>query len=279
MNFHRFLKFSLPFASLCLVSSGLAQSDPAVTGILQSSAVTVTLGYGYVESFAPLPPDPPINVNPGAKLTLFTGAEDRPISSVVWFKDDTRLASEGSPLVIDGVAADDSGSYHAEFQLEGKPESSHAGPIRVVDPVRQPLLNFSSRATISPANPALIGGFVVAPSPGRLRELKTLLIRAVGPALRDLGVANPLAAPQLRVFRRDGSEVELDVVRIPEFPSPALVASCVGAFPLPAKSNDLAYLVSLPGGIYTAHVTAADGGSGDALLEIYEVPDRALWWF
>jgi hypothetical protein len=46
----------------------------------------------------------------------------------------------------------------------------------------------------------------------------------------------------------------------------------VAAFPLNLSEADSALLVSLPPALYTVQVSGADGGSGIALVEIYEVP-------
>lgn len=37
-------------------------------------------------------------------------------------------------------------------------------------------------------------------------------------------------------------------------------------------SKDAAITVALPAGGYTVHVSGADGGIGEALVEIYELP-------
>ena len=47
--------------------------------------------------------------------------------------------------------------------------------------------------------------------------------------------------------------------------------NAVGAFPLQAGSRDAALLTSLAIGSYTVQVSGADGGTGEALIEIYEV--------
>jgi len=145
----------------------------------------------------------------------------------------------------------------------------------VTNPPRQQLLNLSSRTTISPANPNLIGGFVIAASPGKLNESKQLFIRAVGPSLAAHGVAQPLLHPTLRLFRADGSEVP---VFIPASSNPyhSAFEQATGAFPLPPGSDDAATVVTLPAGVYTAHASSKDGGTGDVLLEIYEVPVSAF---
>lgn len=49
----------------------------------------------------------------------------------------------------------------------------------------------------------------------------------------------------------------------------SVAAAAVGAFPLAAGSPDCAMLVRLEPGIYTVQVGGADGGTGQALVEIY----------
>ena len=49
-------------------------------------------------------------------------------------------------------------------------------------------------------------------------------------------------------------------------------AAEIGAFPFPANSTDSALLLSLAPGLYTAQLSSADGSTGNALIEIYELP-------
>jgi hypothetical protein len=45
-----------------------------------------------------------------------------------------------------------------------------------------------------------------------------------------------------------------------------------GAFPLPANSKDSALFIALnAGATYTVQVSGADGGTGEALIEVYEI--------
>jgi hypothetical protein len=46
----------------------------------------------------------------------------------------------------------------------------------------------------------------------------------------------------------------------------------VGAFSLDIGSRDAALIATLPPGSYTAQVRGNDGGTGEALIEIYELP-------
>ena len=52
----------------------------------------------------------------------------------------------------------------------------------------------------------------------------------------------------------------------------ATTFASVGVFGLSAGSRDAALLTTLPPGAYSVQVKGADGGTGEALVEIYEVP-------
>ena len=52
----------------------------------------------------------------------------------------------------------------------------------------------------------------------------------------------------------------------------ATIFSSVGAFALESGSRDAALVATLLPGSYTAQVRGADGGTGEALIEIYELP-------
>ena len=58
----------------------------------------------------------------------------------------------------------------------------------------------------------------------------------------------------------------------PRAPGLVAVSARVGAFALAANSKDAALFVELPAGGYTVQVSGADGGTGLALVEVYEVP-------
>lgn len=130
--------------------------------------------------------------------------------------------------------------------------------------------NLSARNQVGTGANILIVGFNITGS-GR----KPLLIRAVGPALTQFGVAGALADPQLVVFDASGAEVARndDWETGPDL-SLALgpVFSSVGAFPLAASSRDAAARVVLPPGSYTVQVSGVNNTTGVALVEVYELP-------
>ena len=131
------------------------------------------------------------------------------------------------------------------------------------------LANVSSRSTLSAADGTLISGFVVA---GGANE--NLLVRGVGPALTQFGVAGALADPVVGIYDATGRVVAAnDNWSAAAGTKPALIASAtsVGAFALSDGSKDAAVMLTLAPGAYTAQVSAATGTPGGALLEIYEL--------
>ncbi len=129
------------------------------------------------------------------------------------------------------------------------------------------LTNVSARARISPKTGPLIAGFVVR-GPAAL----TVLVRAIGPSLAAFGVRDALAAPRLTLVK-DGVTLQVNTAwaSAPNALEIWAAGRTTGAFSIPAGSQDSAVLVTLPPGGYTAIVSAADEGSGVALVEVYEV--------
>jgi hypothetical protein len=117
-----------------------------------------------------------------------------------------------------------------------------------------------------PAGATLSAGFVIAGSTPR-----TVLIRAIGPALREFNVANFLADPQLQLYQ--AGAVTSMAANNDWGGSAALQASftSVGAFSLAENSKDAALVVTLPPGNYSATVTGAANTTGMVLVEVYEV--------
>jgi sugar lactone lactonase YvrE len=107
---------------------------------------------------------------------------------------------------------------------------------------------------------------------------RKLLIRAVGPALAGFGVTGVLADPQLSLYSSSTSGSTLIASNDNWSSDPSVAAQLAAAalqvqdFPLPVNSLDAALLVTLPPGTYTAQVVGANGGTGVALIEVYDVP-------
>ncbi|MEZ5278804.1 MAG: hypothetical protein R3F07_20655 [Opitutaceae bacterium] len=130
------------------------------------------------------------------------------------------------------------------------------------------LSNISNRGFVGQGASIMIPGVVVS-SEGS----KTLLIRAVGPALGELfAIQGALSDPVMSVFK--GGDLILTQDNWGESPEQALtaqVAQQVGAFALPEGSADAAFVVTLPPGAYTIKASGVAGGTGVALVEVYVV--------
>ncbi len=126
------------------------------------------------------------------------------------------------------------------------------------------LVNVSARNQVGTGADILIAGLNISGT-----GTKQVLIRAVGPGLAAFGVPGTLADPKLEVYGSNGAIVATNdnwtASLAPTFTQ-------VGAFGLPANSRDAALLTTLgAGSSYTVHVSGADGGTGEALIEVYEV--------
>lgn len=157
------------------------------------------------------------------------------------------------------------------IQLAGAGSDSGIALLELYELDNEPTLfvNLSSRVFVGTGASAAIPGIVVS---GML-PIK-LLVRAIGPTLSAFGVQNPLRDPRLTLVGATNTTIATndnwsDSVNPAEI---AKASAVVGAFPLTAGSKDAVVLVTLAPGSYTAQVTGADGGSGIALVEVYEVP-------
>ncbi len=126
------------------------------------------------------------------------------------------------------------------------------------------LVNMSVLSRVGTGDGVLIVGFNLSGT-----GVKRLLIRAVGPSLVPLGVSGVLSDPRLEILNSNRVRVAInenwDGALAPTMAS-------VGAFPLLAGSQDAALIVTLPVGSYSAITSGADGGSGTAIIEMYELP-------
>ncbi|MEO6246293.1 MAG: immunoglobulin domain-containing protein [Opitutaceae bacterium] len=126
------------------------------------------------------------------------------------------------------------------------------------------MINVSARNIVGTGDNILIAGFNVAGT-----GTKQLLIRAVGPKLAAFGVPGTLVDPKLELYSGAGVKIaENDNWLASLAPS----FDAVGAFQLDVGSRDAALLATLAPGSYTVQVSGVANGTGEALVEVYEVP-------
>jgi N-acetylmuramoyl-L-alanine amidase len=128
------------------------------------------------------------------------------------------------------------------------------------------LIGLAARNRVGTGSDVLIAGFYLSGTGTR-----RVLIRGIGPALAlpPFNLPGVLANPRIEVRDGAGKIAENDDWN----PTLAAVFAQVGAFPLTPGSRDAAVVVTLTAGIsYTVQVAGADGGVGEGIVEIYELP-------
>jgi hypothetical protein len=125
------------------------------------------------------------------------------------------------------------------------------------------LVNISARNRVGTGDDILIAGFNLVGT-----GTKQLLLRAVGPGLGIFDIPGTLADPRLELFSGETSLAVNDNWAA----NLASTFTAVGAFDLPPGSLDAALVTSLSPGPFTVQVRGANGGTGEAIVEIYELP-------
>ncbi len=135
-------------------------------------------------------------------------------------------------------------------------------------PNAERIINISTRASVGTGDATLIAGFIINGT-----VPKRVLIRGVGPALTQFGVAGALARPQLTVFS-GGATVAQNAgwSTSPDAAAITTASAQVGAFAFATASQDAAVILYLQPGAYSAHVTGLNNTTGTALIEVYELP-------
>ena len=123
------------------------------------------------------------------------------------------------------------------------------------------LTNIATRVALGGTAGTPISGFTLAGT-----GTKPMLARAVGPTLTAFGLTGVLADPRLSLLSGATTVGSNDNWLAAD----AGTMAAAGAFALSAGSKDAALVATLAPGGYTSPVTATDGGSGVALLEVYD---------
>ena len=127
------------------------------------------------------------------------------------------------------------------------------------------LLNLSTRLAVGTGDNVLIGGFILEGT-----NLKTILIRGLGPSLGDLGVHGALADPVLELHDSSGATIATNN----DWKDSQETAISATGIP-PTNDLESAILATVPGGLgYTAVLRGQSGGTGVGLVEIYDIDQQ-----
>jgi len=152
--------------------------------------------------------------------------------------------------------------------VRGKNNSSGIAVVEfydVIDGSTMHLVNVSTRGLVRQGDDVMIGGFIATGGNGST----AFLLRVLGPSLSSLGVPNPLADPLLELHDPNGNTLAIN----DNWQEPAGQEADIRAAGLSSSdAKESAMLMMLPPGAYTAVVRGNDGGTGIALVEIYQLP-------
>jgi phospholipase/lecithinase/hemolysin len=154
------------------------------------------------------------------------------------------------------------GSYTAI--LSGTNGGTGNGQVEVYDldtTVNSTLANASTRGFVQTGDNILIAGFIVGTG-----ESDTIVVRAIGPSLADMGVADPLLDPTLDLYDANG------VILVSDDnwrDSQETLIQSTGL--TPTNDAESAIIKSLGPGNYTAVVRGKDDTTGVALVEVYNL--------
>jgi hypothetical protein len=107
----------------------------------------------------------------------------------------------------------------------------------------------------------MIGGFISGNGQAKV------IVRALGPTLTQFGVPNVLADPMLEIVNGNGSVVASND-NWADTQSAEIQASGFA----PPHASESAIIITRPSGNTTAVVSGKNGTTGNAIVEVYQIP-------
>ena len=126
------------------------------------------------------------------------------------------------------------------------------------------LANISTRAFVSTADDIVIAGFILGNQSGNDR----IVARGIGPSLAVFGVPDVLANPTLELRNSDGALV---MGNDDWQDDSAQAAELTAAGLAPSNPLESGIAATLPPGLYTALLAGFNNGTGNGVVEIYDL--------
>ncbi|MEY2576726.1 MAG: hypothetical protein QOF80_2213 [Verrucomicrobiota bacterium] len=166
------------------------------------------------------------------------------------------------------VAATQAGPAGSGFQMDTFGAVTRFVSSATVPTVTPPhtLLNSATRMRVETGDNVLIGGFIIGGGS------KKVIIRAIGPSLRQAGVVNALDNPTLELRSSAGSLITSNDDWVTSSQQQEIVNSGIP----PSDPRESAIVATLPEGNYTAIVAGAGGTVGVGLVEVYDLDRNAV---
>ena len=155
----------------------------------------------------------------------------------------------------------DPGSYTAVLWSASGGSGVGLFELYDLDPTSSRVSNISTRGQVGSNAEVMIGGFIIG------GEDKTqVVVRAIGPSLVGAGIQNALPDPVLDLYDGNGSLVFAN-----DNWQVAQKSQLTAAGLAPENTQEAAIIATLSPGSYTAMIHDAHGGSGVALVEVYNL--------
>lgn len=122
--------------------------------------------------------------------------------------------------------------------------------------------NLSARALVGSGEDVLIAGFIVTGT-----DSKMVVLRAIGPSLEQLGLADALTDPVLTLYDASGTIIATN----DNWQSGSNASQITANGLAPTDPEEAALLLDLAPGAYTAVVRSKDSTSGIGLAEVYDL--------
>jgi uncharacterized protein GlcG (DUF336 family) len=149
---------------------------------------------------------------------------------------------------------------YAKFPRDPDGADPSLGPP-LITAAAEKLANISTRVEAGAGDNRLIGGFIISGSAS-----KKVIVRAMGPSLGGFGVTSALADPILELHDASGAVI----AKNDNWGDTQALEINASGIP-PANELESAIVRTLPPGAYTAVVDGKDGGTGTALVEVYDL--------
>ena len=210
---------------------------------------------------------------PDPTLELFQG------STLLMSNDDWQSSSQQAEIEASGFAPGNTAESAIIRTLtpgqgytaivRGKNGATGVGVVEVYDLDHAPgskLANISTRGFVDVDDNVMIAGIIVGPGNA---TSATILARALGPTLSDLGVPGALADPTLDLVNSSGTVVRSNN----NWKDDPLQRSAIEAAGLaPSHDEEAALVETVTPGAYTVIVRGINRTAGVGLVEVYHIP-------
>jgi hypothetical protein len=238
----------------------LTASDGNTNNFFSLSAVAIQDNTIVVGAYAWDGGTPPFILNDDDRGAAYVFSRN----GTVWTQQSEILAGDGQRGDNFGISVGVSGDTAIIGARHATAISTAAAGAAYVYRLPHRLGNISTRLRVESGDNALIGGFIVTGT-----QNKRVIVRAIGPSLT---LADKLANPTLELYQGNNKIASNDNW-VDSADKQAIIDSGVA----PTDNLESAIIMSLPANNaqYTAIVRGADGGTGTAVVQVYDLDNSA----